>query len=479
MLKIPSAQNWRKIVARGKYPTLLIYELNQGLLRTHRVGNFKSRIKTYCRISGGSYLSESESQALIKELRSILSRRPEQAFQWFRRYFLESKKLSNWVRRLQPRLEKEEFSEQQLKKLYLEFERQINIIWHWCYLPFLLGDAIEFEIRDLFNELKISPHDFSRLFKILGQSPKKTLHNQEHVALLKLAAKIKNDGLKKHERDILKHRNYWGWKNSWLYQQHPLTIQQLKKELLPLLRKNPAALLRVAERDRLKLISQRRQILSHWPSQRLKKMADILAEATHWHSVKIEEATRIYYLVRPLFEKLAKTLDLSYEQFIELTPPEVISGKINKREIARRFKDNGVLMLHGRWQVLTTAEIKRIRKILEPTIAKSLKVSGFAAYNGKVTGRVMLIQTGVDFSKVKFKKGSILVTQMTTTNMVSLVKQAAAVVTDEGGVLSHAAIISREFKKPCIIGTKFATKIFKTGDLVEVDADKGLATKLK
>lgn len=63
---------------------------------------------------------------------------------------------------------------------------------------------------------------------------------------------------------------------------------------------------------------------------------------------------------------------------------------------------------------------------------------------------------------------------MTTPNMISAMKCAAAFITDEGGITCHAAIISRELKKPCIIGTKIATKILKDGDIVEIDADNGV-----
>jgi pyruvate, water dikinase len=58
-------------------------------------------------------------------------------------------------------------------------------------------------------------------------------------------------------------------------------------------------------------------------------------------------------------------------------------------------------------------------------------------------------------------------------------KKASAIITDEGGITSHAAIVSREMKKPCVIGTKIATKILKDGDLVEVDADRGIVNILK
>mgnify|MGYP001564748046 CR=1 FL=1 len=58
-------------------------------------------------------------------------------------------------------------------------------------------------------------------------------------------------------------------------------------------------------------------------------------------------------------------------------------------------------------------------------------------------------------------------------------RKAAAFVTDEGGILCHAAIVARELKKPCIIGTKIATRVFKDGDMVEVDATKGIVRKIK
>lgn len=78
----------------------------------------------------------------------------------------------------------------------------------------------------------------------------------------------------------------------------------------------------------------------------------------------------------------------------------------------------------------------------------------------------------------EFNKGDILVTGMTRPEFMPLIKKSVAIVTDVGGVLCHAAIISRELKKPCIIGTKIATKVFKDGDRVEVDANKGIVRKI-
>lgn len=79
----------------------------------------------------------------------------------------------------------------------------------------------------------------------------------------------------------------------------------------------------------------------------------------------------------------------------------------------------------------------------------------------------------------KMKKGEILVVNGTTPDFMSALKMAKVVFINEGGLTSYAAIISRELKKPCIVGTKIATKVLKDGDLVEVDADKGVVRLIK
>ncbi|TSA45332.1 hypothetical protein D4R52_02645 [bacterium] len=102
---------------------------------------------------------------------------------------------------------------------------------------------------------------------------------------------------------------------------------------------------------------------------------------------------------------------------------------------------------------------------------------GTAAYLGKkISGRVKII-LNADETK-QFRKNMILVTSMTAPEYLPIMKLARAIVTDEGGLTCHAAIVARELKKPCVIGTKIATKVFKDGDLVEVDANRGIIKKL-
>src|SRR5262249_49927533 len=98
---------------------------------------------------------------------------------------------------------------------------------------------------------------------------------------------------------------------------------------------------------------------------------------------------------------------------------------------------------------------------------------GKTAFPGLITAKVRVI---VDYAKDKhnFQPGEVLVTGMTDPNYLPLMKKASAIVVDTGGLLSHAAIVARELKIPCIIGTERATKVLKNGDVVKVDADRGV-----
>ncbi len=107
----------------------------------------------------------------------------------------------------------------------------------------------------------------------------------------------------------------------------------------------------------------------------------------------------------------------------------------------------------------------------------SHELRGVVACKGFVRGRVKIIEKKEDL--VKIEEGDILVACMTNANYIQGMRKAGAIVTDEGGITCHAAIVSRELGKPCITGTKYATTLFKDGDLVEVDAVRGVIIVLQ
>ena len=108
-------------------------------------------------------------------------------------------------------------------------------------------------------------------------------------------------------------------------------------------------------------------------------------------------------------------------------------------------------------------------------------VKGVVANKGKKQGKVKVIPTDYysDFSILtklfnEMDEGDILVAETTSPELMPACKKAGAIITDQGGLLSHAAIVSRELNIPCIVGTGNATEILKDGDMVEVDADNGV-----
>src|SRR3989338_1697675 len=105
------------------------------------------------------------------------------------------------------------------------------------------------------------------------------------------------------------------------------------------------------------------------------------------------------------------------------------------------------------------------------------ELKGISANKGLVRGKVVVVMNREQLTKVQ--EGDILVAPMTTPFYVPVMRKASAFVTDEGGIMCHAAIIAREMKKPCIVGTKIATQVLKDGDMVEVNADKGIVRKKK
>ena len=118
---------------------------------------------------------------------------------------------------------------------------------------------------------------------------------------------------------------------------------------------------------------------------------------------------------------------------------------------------------------------EKIRKIIAKEIrtfdSENKYVQGKIASKGRAIGPARIVFTKKDYGKIR--KGDILVTPMTKPNIVPFLSKVKGIVTNDGGALSHASIISREMKIPCIVGTIHATDIFKDGVMIELNADRG------
>jgi pyruvate,water dikinase len=137
-----------------------------------------------------------------------------------------------------------------------------------------------------------------------------------------------------------------------------------------------------------------------------------------------------------------------------------------------KFPDN-VFIVQARPETFWSSK-KATKEEKEVTSVENRKVlvKGLAASPGIASGIARVI---LDVKEAgNFKKGDILVTRMTDPDWVPIMKIASAIVTDEGGITSHAAIVSRELGIPAIVGTKEATKVIKDGQEITVDATRGI-----
>jgi len=203
-----------------------------------------------------------------------------------------------------------------------------------------------------------------------------------------------------------------------------------------------------------------------------------------WIDIRKAGMMKIFYYLSKIIEDLSVNVRIEYDTLASYSADEVVKllslkQKVSDEELANRNsgmfvefrKDKGRKDFLGRdalelFQTATTYEA-------------SEEFHGQVASTGgesKVTGLVRIV---INPSEDDFNSGEVLVTSMTRVEFVPLMRRAKAIITDEGGIGCHAAIVSRELGMTCIIGTKIATKILKDGDIVEVDADKGIVKLLE
>jgi phosphohistidine swiveling domain-containing protein len=183
-----------------------------------------------------------------------------------------------------------------------------------------------------------------------------------------------------------------------------------------------------------------------------------------------------------ILREISRRSSLTMDQLRSIFPWEVaavLDKKISSNLIDQRKKYCVVVLEEGqdRAQILEGEKAKEWEEKTLEKISNAKVIKGTVASKGKVTAKVRVLLHAKDCHKLK--KGEVLVTFMTSPDFMPAIIKCSAIITNLGGITSHAAIISRELGKPCIIGTKNATQVIKTGDLVEVDANQGKVRLIK
>ncbi len=208
-----------------------------------------------------------------------------------------------------------------------------------------------------------------------------------------------------------------------------------------------------------------------------------LAEVfTKWQDDRKAVTLTYIGLMTKYVTEIARRINLPYQDLVFTSHEELIeavNGHVDLHLLQQR-RTQPFLRLYQGGKIVESIfgeQAKAFREQSVQLLDEGLtEARGFAASLGKAFGRVKVVMSNEDAKKVE--KGDVLVIPMTRPEHVPYMKLASAIVTDDGGITCHAAIVSRELGKPCVIGTKIATQIFKDGDMVEVDANHGVVRKL-
>lgn len=351
----------------------------------------------------------------------------------------------------------------------IDFEN--NFLSGWLEKK-IIGQAEQYQVR-------ISPQE---LMSVLTTPLELSFSQQEKVDRWKLAGQtvISPAAVRRH------HDRYCWVEYGYIGPAHTVAYYKKIIQLLRQRRISPHAELKKMDTERAQLVQQQRQFtrLLHLDRQ----TQYLLATARRFMFLKMyrkEILFKVFYAVDQLFKEFTRRFGYSHDELHYCLPDEILGilhgKKVAQKEIKRRQKHYFVhAYLRGKDYLYYGKQAQGIikRNLFQEKIDTSVhEVKGMSAYLGLARGRAVIVNTVADMSKVRL--GDVLISIATSPNILPAMAKASAFVTDTGGITCHAAIVAREMKKPCVIGTKIATKVFQDGGWVEVDANNGLVRKAR
>ena len=202
----------------------------------------------------------------------------------------------------------------------------------------------------------------------------------------------------------------------------------------------------------------------------------------YWRQSLAEASDLTAFWARPQMQQAAKSLGMRYDDLIWLLDSEILAGlegqKLPKMsEINLRKKAFGIASDPEGIRVIFGEELEKWLSVLVPSVDTTVtELKGTAASPGFAEGTACVCITPHDAEKIR--EGQILVAPQTTPDFVPFMRKAVAIVTEEGGLTCHAAIVSRELGKPCVVGTRVATRVIQNGEKIRVDATAGKIYRL-
>lgn len=368
----------------------------------------------------------------------------------------------------------------QFLSLYKKYQNSVLKLMPFLNAILVLDNVLNKKILNLFvKEIGIkNKKEQNLLISKLVIPKKKSFFVQETESLLKMASKLQKDKKVDVGQDIKEYLEKYAWMTSIAYLGKFQTKQGAVKKINELLKENLKKRLINIDRIKKETSENYQEAFNQIKkSQRLVELIKLAQEFIYLQTYRFDIFSLAHFYTHPLLERIGKRFNLKVEELVYLTGNEVIDllkGKIrvNKEEIKNRIDNFALILQNNKYILLSGSQVKKaIQKVI-----KEITVKGTVANRGRATGKARFVNEVKDILKVN--RGDIIVSPMTHPKLVPALMKASGIITDFGGILCHAAIVSREFGIPCIVGTKNATKVFKDGDLVELNAYDGTVRKL-
>lgn len=413
------------------------------------------------------YLAENEFDQIVKTYTKFLMR--QDIREYAKEYEDVFKDYLAWARRIS----KKDFSKltsDELIDVLKDLYKRTSEFGEYQFLSFVVleGPAATIE-----RKLSRLPNG-SNILQAISTPYRETKITRARLELLKLVAS--NQATKENIRLYAKK---YAWIPIYEFIDKPWTVSDIEHQIAGITK--PQEELDRYHKVRRTSLRRYRGYTARIKDQKLLKLEEIVHHFSFLKEMRDDYRRLVYYILRPFWKEVAKRTGLKIEETNQLLVNELIRVlRGNKKSVHSvvnlRFQQYALWLKSGKLKIYSG--INNARRIAQKVSARiqSNVIKGVVACPGMVEGRVRIVFHQGEFGK--FKKGDILVTTMTHPEFLPIMKLAKAIVTDEGGITCHAAIVSRELGAPCVIGTKIATKVFKDGDLVEVDANKGVIKKL-
>lgn len=305
---------------------------------------------------------------------------------------------------------------------------------------------------------------------------------RERTDILKIALNKKHLSSTELQRLIKLHTQKYRHIPVYDIDHQPYAEKHFLKELVQI--KKPRQELEKIKRAFLAKTKEFRNILKALkPSRELKALLFFLKDNVVLRDHRDKIRQQLNMELKKLYTEIGRRLKLNLYQATLLTDEEIIrhlknEATFDSSEISKREKSFLLIQKNAKANLFSgKTALETAKKELGRAKGKTSGIiKGTTGSAGYARGTVKILYTNKDLNKVK--PGDIIVATMTRQDFITAIRKAKALVTDEGSITAHAAIIARELGIPCVVATKVATKILKDGDLVEVDANQGIVRKL-